>query len=59
MDAIANMKINIIEDFTAYVRALNIGYVNDYSYILHKISFVQTYSSLDKIDPTYEFLINK
>ena len=59
MDAINNMRLEVISDFDEYLNKLNIGYYNeDYSMILHKISFIQTYTSLDKIDPIYEFLIN-
>ena len=59
MDAINNMRLEVISDFDEYLNKLNIGYYDeDYSMILHKISFIQTYTSLDKIDPIYEFLIN-
>ncbi len=59
MDAINNMRLEVISDFDKYLNKVNIGYYNeDYSMILHKISFIQTYTSLDKIDPIYEFLIN-
>ena len=59
MDAINNIRLEVISDFDKYLNKVNIGYYNeDYSMILHKISFIQTYTSLDKIDPIYEFLIN-
>ena len=59
MDAINNMRLEVISEFDKYLNKVNIGYYNeDYSMILHKISFIQTYTSLDKIDPIYEFLIN-
>lgn len=58
MDAITNMKQKVIEDFDEYIKQLNIGYINDYSKILHEISFIQMYSSLDYIDPIYEYLMN-
>ena len=59
MDAINNMRLEVISDFDKYLNKVNIGYYNeDYLMILHKISFIQTYTSLDKIDPIYEFLIN-
>ena len=59
MDAINNMRLEVISDFDKYLNKVNIGYYNeDYSMILHKISFIQTYTSLDKIYPIYEFLIN-
>lgn len=58
MDAIIKLKINIIKDFDNYIRQLNIGHVKNYDYILHKISFIQTYTVLDKIEPIYEYLIN-
>lgn len=53
------MRLEVISDFDKYLNKVNIGYYNeDYSMILHKISFIQTYTSLDKINPVYEFLIN-
>lgn len=58
VDAITNMKLQVIKDFDYYIMMLNIGHNIDYSNILHKISFIQTYSSFEKIDPIYEFLIN-
>lgn len=58
VDAIANMKLQVISDFNKYLLQLNIGHKTDYSKILHKISFIQTYSYLDKIDPVYEYLTN-
>lgn len=58
MDAITNMKLKIIKDFDILLKRLNIGYQDDYSSILDKITFIQTYPSLDKIDPIYEYLIN-
>mgnify|MGYP003590509178 CR=1 FL=1 len=58
MDAITNIKLKVIGDFDIYLKLLSIGHVADYSKILHKISFIQTYSSFEKIDPIYEFLIN-
>lgn len=58
MDAIANMKKKVIADFDVYIKNLNLGCPNDYTKILHEISFISTYMVLDKIDPIYEFLIN-
>ena len=58
VDVITNIKSNIINDFTNFVKRLNVGYVDKYDNILHKIMFVQTYQYLDKIDPIYEYLIN-
>lgn len=58
MDVIANMKQQVIRDFSTYLRERNIGHDADYSKILHKISFIQTYSSLDSLDSIYEFLTN-
>lgn len=58
MDAITNIKLQIIGDFNEYLKNMNLGHIKDYSNILHKISFVQTYSSFENIDSIYEFLIN-
>lgn len=52
------MKLKVIGDFDFYIKELSIGHSADYAKILHKISFIQTYSSFEKIDPIYEFLIN-
>ena len=58
VDAITNMKLKVIKDFDILLKRLNIGYQDNYSSILDKITFIQTYPSLDKIDPIYEYLIN-
>ena len=58
VDAITNLKLNIIKDFDKFLSRLNKGYVEDYSMILNKISFIQTYQYLDEINGIYEFLIN-
>ena len=58
VDAITNMKLKVIGDFDFYIKELSIRHSADYAKILHKISFIQTYSSFEKIDPIYEFLIN-
>lgn len=58
VNAITNIKLDIISDFDQYVKRLNIGYKDNYDLILHKISFIQAYQALDKIEPIYEFLIN-
>ena len=59
VDAIANMKLKIIQDFGRYLKRASYGYYDDYSYILHKIAFTQSFSSIDNIDSIYGFLINK
>jgi len=53
------MKEQVIKDFQNYIKKMNKGYRVDYEYILHKIAFIQTYSSLSNIDAVYGFLINK
>ena len=59
VDAIANMKLKIIQDFDRYLKRASYGYYDDYLYILHKIAFIQSFSSIDNIDSIYGFLINK
>lgn len=58
MDAIGNLKLKVIENFNKFLKRLNKGYIDDYSMILHQISFIQTCQYFDKIDGIYEFLIN-
>ena len=58
MDAISNMKAQVISDFNNHIKKLNIGHPIDLTNTLHKISFIQSYQYLDKIDPIYEYLIN-
>lgn len=58
MDAISNMKAQVISDFNTNIKKLNIGHPIDLTNTLHKISFIQSYQYLDKIDPIYEYLIN-
>ena len=52
------MKEIVIQDFGEFVHNLNIGHKDNYSDILHKISFIQAYSALDNPAPIYEYLIN-
>lgn len=52
------MKCQVIQDFNDYIKAKNIGHNVEYSKILHKISFIQNYSSFDNLDSIYEFLTN-
>lgn len=58
MDVIANLKLNIIYNFNQFLDRLNSGYVDDYSYILDHIAFIDSYSSLDNINTLVEFLMN-
>ena len=58
MDAITELKLDIISDFRNYLDYVGIGIKQDYSMILHKIVFVESYSHLDKINSTYQFLKN-
>lgn len=58
MDVIANLKLNIIYNFNQFLDRLNSGYVDDYSYILDQIAFIDSYSSLDNINTLIEFLMN-
>lgn len=58
MDVIANLKLNIIYNFNQFLDRLNSGYVDDYSYILDQIAFIDSYSSLDNINTLVEFLMN-
>lgn len=58
VDAITNMKLQVIKDFDKFIKRLNIGYKEDPNMILHKISFIQSYQSFDKIDPIYQYLTN-
>lgn len=52
------MKASVISDFDLFIKELNLGHAPNYDMILHKISFIKAYSSLTKIDPIYEYLIN-
>ena len=58
MDAISTIKIKIQRDFDVYMNTLAVGNPCSYSKILHEISFVNMYQVLDKVDPTYEYLMN-
>ena len=50
--------MQVISDFDKYIKKMNRGHKGDLTNILHKISFIQSYPSLDKPDPIYEYLIN-
>ena len=52
------MKLQVMADLDKYVKQLNRGHKGDLTNILHKISFIQAYSALEKIDPIYEYLTN-
>ena len=52
------MKAQVISYFNNNIKKLNIGHTIDLTNTLHKISFIQSYQYLDKIDPIYEYLIN-
>ena len=58
VNVITSIKASVIKDYENFVKRLNIGYVDNYDNILHKIMFIQNYQYLDKIDPIYEYLIN-
>ena len=58
VNVITSIKASVIKDYENFVKRLNIGYVDNYDNILHKIMFIQNYQYLDKRDPIYEYLIN-
>lgn len=58
MDAIEELKRQVINDFTIYLDRAAIGLHTDYHMILHKIAFIQSYQSYDKINYIYEYLKN-
>lgn len=58
MDAINELKIQVINEFNDYLDKAAIGYEGNYEMILHKIAFIQSYQSFDKINFIYEFLKN-
>ena len=58
MDAIEELKLQVINDFIKFMSMAEIGIIKDYSMILHKISFIQSCSSFDKVNNIYEFLKN-
>ena len=58
MDAINELKIQVINDFNEYLNKASFGYEENYEMILHKIAFIQSYQSYDKINYIYEFLKN-
>lgn len=52
------MKKKVVKDFDHFVRRMNKGYVDKYDMILHGISFIQSYQTIEKRDRIYEFLMN-
>lgn len=60
MDAIANLKQNVITRFQKFLTRLGKGYTDDYSVILDEISLIQTSTNYaDKeLYPLCEHLIN-
>lgn len=59
MDVIVNLKLNIIQNFNAFISRVNQGYIDDYSHILDQIAFIDSYSSLTNINTLTEFLTNE
>jgi hypothetical protein len=57
VDAISLLKQKIIEDYNSYVKKLYKGYQEDYSLILHEISFIETHTKLDNCDFIYQQLM--
>ena len=58
VDAINELKKQVIDDFVSYLERAAVGLNTDYNMILHKIAFIQSYSAYDKINHMYEFLKN-
>ena len=58
MDAIAEFKLNIVQDFNLFIDRVNSGYMDDYQHILDQIAFIDSYSSLTSINTLMEFLKN-
>lgn len=56
--AINDLKEKIIEDYTKFVKKLNVGYRIDYSTILNEINFVDTYLFVDNSRLIYENYMN-
>lgn len=58
MDAIAEFKLNIVQNFNLFIDRVNSGYMDDYQHILDQIAFIDSYSSLTSINTLMEFLKN-
>lgn len=56
--ALGELKQKIIRDYNNYLQSLRQGYRNNYSYILHEISLVDTYLELDNQKTLYEYFMN-
>lgn len=59
MDAIAEFKLNIVQNFNLFIDRVNSGYMDDYQHILDQIAFIDSYSSLTSINTLMEFLKNE
>lgn len=59
MDVIANLKLDIIQNFNTFIDRVNCGYIDNYSHILDQIAFIDSYSSLTNINTLTEFLTNE
>lgn len=57
-DAIAELKKKIIKEYERYLKQLQRGYQNDYSFLMNEINFVETHFNLDTSKVTYEYFIN-
>ena len=58
VDAIVNLKKKVISEFGKYLKRLQKGYQDDYSFLLNEISFIKVHPGLDTAKVTYEYFIN-
>lgn len=58
MNALNDIKIKTIHMFLNFLNNVEKGYQPDYDFILHNISFIQSYSELGKITSIYEHLMS-
>lgn len=52
------LKQSVVRDFQKFLDRLELGYVDNYDMIIHKISFIQNQDKFEHIGKVYEYLIN-
>ena len=56
MDA-NEIKEKVLRDFDDWLQRASYGRYDDYSHILHMISFVEAWNEIDSVEPLYQYFL--
>lgn len=51
------LKNKVIEDLNAWIDRASIGHYDNYANILHTISLIEAWNSIEPIDPYFEYFL--